>query len=551
MSPRSTGATAHVDLDHESDLEGALDDWRRYRRRRRLVDTHWVDALYRAYLAALISGAAVLLAVSAVGDDAVTVTDDLRDSGHLAGIGVAVLIAVGLRSGSRGGPLALERADVRHVLLAPVDRTTALRGPAVRQLRFLLFVAAVVGVVAGLLADRRLPGGAVAWAASGALCGIVAVALSHGCAMLAGGLRLRSWAASLVGLGLVGWSIADAAGRVRYSPGSLVGQIALWPVHFEAPDLAAVALAPVVVYAGLRSIGGLSLEGLERRSRLVGQLRFAATLQDLRTVVVLRRQLAQERPRNHPWLRPRLPRRSLPVLVRDIRSLLRWPAGRVARLAILAAVAGAAGRGAWEGTTPLVLVAGIALFLVGLDAAEPLGQELDHPTRRDTVPEAAGWVHLRHLPVVFAVSTGVALLAAAVAVLVDPVPGAWPVALACVVPAGLGAAAGATVNLLMGSPGAATATSAWNLAPPEAAGMRIVFRTAFPPALAITGCAGILIARAAFERGDDPTAGALAMLPPMVGIVVLVAGWVRVRDDIKAWWALQTEAMQPSKTSES
>ncbi len=41
------------------------------------------------------------------------------------------------------------------------------------------------------------------------------------------------------------------------------------------------------------------------------------------------------------------------------------------------------------------------------------------------------------------------------------------------------------------------------------------------------------------------------MLPPMVGIVVLVAGWVRVRDDIKAWWALQTEAMQPSKTSES
>src|SRR6185436_9829019 len=98
---------------------------RRYRRRRRLVDTHWVDALYRAYLAALISGAAVLLAVSAVGDDPATVTDDLRDGGHLAGIGVAVLLAVGLRSGARGGPLALERAEVRHALLAPVDRTTA------------------------------------------------------------------------------------------------------------------------------------------------------------------------------------------------------------------------------------------------------------------------------------------------------------------------------------------------------------------------------------------------------------------------------------------
>jgi hypothetical protein len=131
------------------------------------------------------------------------------------------------------------------------------------------------------------------------------------------------------------------------------------------------------------------------------------------------------------------------------------------------------------------------------------------------------------------------------------VAGAWPVALACVIPAGLGAAAGASVNLLMSAPGAAAATSAWNLAPPEAAGMRIVFKTAFPPALAIIGCAGVLIARSAFESGDDPTAGALAMLPPMVGVVILVAGWVRVREDIKAWWAVQAEAMQPAKSSEA
>src|SRR4051794_41361499 len=36
------------------------------------------------------------------------------------------------------------------------------------------------------------------------------------------------------------------------------------------------------------------------RTELVGQLRFAVTLQDLRTVLVLRRQLAQERPRARP-----------------------------------------------------------------------------------------------------------------------------------------------------------------------------------------------------------------------------------------------------------
>jgi hypothetical protein len=137
------------------------------------------------------------------------------------------------------------------------------------------------------------------------------------------------------------------------------------------------------------------------------------------------------------------------------------------------------------------------------------------------------------------------------AVVVDPEPGAWAVAAACVVPAGLGAAAGATVNLLMGSPGPASSTSAWSLAPPEAAGMRIVFRTAFPPALAILGCLGILIARAALDRGEDPTAGALVVLPPMVGIVILVAGWVRVRDDIKAWWATQAESMHAAAEGKS
>ena len=73
--------------------------------------------------------------------------------------------------------------------------------------------------------------------------------------------------------------------------------------------------------------------------------------------------------------------------------------------------------------------------------------------------------------------------------------------------------------------------------------MRIVFRTAFPPGLAVLGCVGVLVARAAFERGEDPAAAALSALPPMVGVFVLVAGWVRVRDEIKAWWSLQTEAM--------
>ena len=97
----------------------------------------------------------------------------------MVGVVVAIALFVGLRSGSRGGPLALEAADVRHVLLAPIDRGVALRGPALRQLRFLVFVAAIVGATAGQLAARRLPHGTVAWAASGAAIAALVVALAR------------------------------------------------------------------------------------------------------------------------------------------------------------------------------------------------------------------------------------------------------------------------------------------------------------------------------------------------------------------------------------
>jgi hypothetical protein len=185
----------------------------------------------------------------------------------------------------------------------------------------------------------------------------------------------------------------------------------------------------------------------------------------------------------------------------------------------------------------MIVGAGFALFLAGLDAAEPLGQELDHPTRRDSVPHAAGWVQVRHLPVVLVVSLFVALVAAVVAVVVDPVDGAWPVALACVPAAGVGAAAGAVVNLVMGAPPPArSTTSAWSLAPPEAAGIGVVYRAAWPPAIAVLGTSAALAAR---ESGLGAALfGGLAL----VAVATLVALWVRYRDDAHAWWSTQLEA---------
>jgi hypothetical protein len=538
-----TGATSTVHLHEEADLEGALADWRRFRARKRLAEVHWVDALYQAYLAAIVCAAAVLGGATVVGDDPVRATDALAaDGAALVGLVAAAVVAVGLRSGARGGPLALDRAEVRHVLLAPVDRVSALRQPALRQLRFLAFVAAVAGATGGHLADRRLDGNGAAWVACGALAAVVAVTLAHGLALLASGVRLRPWLAGAVALVLVAWSAADVADRVAWSPGAAIGAIALWPVRYTPASLAAVAVAAVAAGGGLLVVGGVSVEQLERRSRLVGQLRFAATLQDLRTVVVLRRQLAQERPRSRPWLRPPLPARRAPIAVRDARSLLRWPAGRIVRLALLAAVAGVCGRAAYEGTTPMVVAAGLALFLAGLDAAEPLGQELDHPTLRDSVPRPAGWLHVWHLPAVLTVGLGVGLVAAVAGVLVDPTPGAWPVALACVPAAGLGAASGAVVNLVMGaSPPPGSTQSVWNLAPPEAAGMRVVYRTAWPPAIAVLGATPVLAAREAIGNGGSGVGAALFGGAAMAAITALVAGWVRVRDDIASWWAQQAE----------
>ena len=539
----TTGAAAAVHLDDDADPEGAHAEWTRWRRRQRLADLHWVDALYQAYLAALLVGIAIVGGASIVGDEPVRATAALADDGEaLLSLVVAFAAGVGLRSGSRGGPLAVDHADVRHVLLAPVDRVTALRGPAARQLRFLLFGAGVVGAVAGHLADRRLDGNGAAWTACAVVAAMTTLALGYGCACWAAGLRLRPWLATGIALVLVGTAAADVAGRLSWSPGAVVGGIALWPIRVRPAEVVAVVVVGALAVAGLRLVAGVSVEQLERRSRLVGQLRFAATVQDLRTVVVLHRQLSQERSRTKPWLRPPLPRRALPVLVRDVRSLLLWPAGRAARLALLAVVAGVCGRAAYDGTTPLVAVAGLALFVAGLDAAEPLGQELDHPTRRDSVPLAAGSIHVRHLPAVVAVALGVATASAVVGVLVDPTDGAWPVALACVPAAGIGAALGAVVNLVMGStpPAATAASTTWMAAPPEAAGVRIVFRTAWPPSIAVGGAAAVLAAR---EQGAE---GALLVAGALVALGVLVAGWVRFRDDISAFFATRMQAARPS-----
>lgn len=528
--------------DPDADLEANLVDWRAFRRRKRTADIHWIDAFYQAYLTGIVGLAAVAVLSSMVGDDALSGAQ-IRTAldagpGWIGGV-AAFALALGLRSGSRGGPLALERAEVRHTLLAPVDRTAALRAPALKQMRFLAFVGLIAGGIGGELASRRLSGGPAAWVATGLLVGLTLVGLGAGAALLASTLRVPRWAASLVGSALLGAAVLDGVGAVPTSPTAPFGRLALWPLRFAPVGAIAVIIGVAMTAAGLSLVGRVSLEAAERRSTLVGQLRFAATLQDLRTVIVLRRQLAMELPRLRPWLRLKVRGTGRwPVFLRGMRGTLRWPAARVARLGLLAVVAGACLRGAWAGTTPLLAIAGLAMFIAGLDTVESLAQEVDHPTRRDASPLDASAIHLRHVPMGALGQLLVATVAAGVTLI--PGGGRLPadVAALAIAPLALGGLSGALVSVLSAPP---SMSGGWSLAPPEAQGMRVAFRTAWPPGMAVLGAVPVLFSRNALEQGSSATAGGLAPAVFVATVFALVCGWIRVRDDIGKWWSSQME----------
>ena len=519
--------------DPDADVEYSLTEWRRWRKRRRLADIEWIDALYYADLSA-IGGAAAFYALAAViGDGRLTpaqVADVTAHGDAWLALVAALVLAVGLRSGCRGGPLVMEQADVRHVLLAPVDRGRALRGPLLRQLRFMVFVGAVVGLAVGHLAARRLPGHAAGWMASGTVYAVAVVALGFGAALVASTSRMPSWLGSLLGFGLVGVALADVVGVIPGSPMAAWGRIGLWPVQPVAPGLLALAVSATLLVVGLLRAGHVSIEAAERRSTLVGQLRFAATLQDVRTVVVLRRQLALELPRLRPWVRLRV--RGVdrfPVWSRGLRGVLRWPAARVGRLVLLGVLAGLALRGVWEGTTPLLVLAGLALFVAGLDAAEAMCQEVDHPTLSDSVPVPLTSLQARHLAVAVAVMAVVALVGAGVAVVVEPSVTGLALALVCAPAAALGGVAAAGVSLL-----AIPDPVEGLLMPPEVTGALQALRVARPFLLATAGTLPVLAGRAAFEAGRPPVAAAGAAAGAVGVLFALFVAWVWQREKLAA-----------------
>ena len=546
---------AHPDLDvPDGDDDAAehleaLRDLRRARRRNRLREVHWIDALYRVYLTGLGGLAAVVVVSGWFPNEPLTPdqVDVVVDRGPAwIGVVVAVAVGVGLRSGARGGPLNLEPAAVQHELAAPVDRALALRAPALKQLRFLAFTAAVVGGLAGVLASHRLPvHGAVAAVAVGATLA-VGIALADGCALVAGGRRLHLPAATALATLVAAWSLVDAVQGWTTSPLTLLGSLALWPLEAAPAGLVAVPLAAVAVAAGLRGLDGLSLEAARRRSGLVSQLRFAVTLQDVRTVVLLRRQLSQERPRTRPWVR--LGRGGVlpPVIRWDLHGLLRFPLVRVARMLLLGAAAGLLLGGAWGGNAFLVLPAALAVYVAAYDAVEPIAQEVDHPSRWDALPGNPGVILWWHLAVAAVAMLVVCTVAALAALVLVPATVVVDVGLIVVVPVALAATVAAATSTALGSADMASLNAMGG----EVLGAVLVLRMVVPPLLVVGAVAPVLAA------GTDPAAVQGEAVSNLMSWALLAtflgALWLRFRGPFGSQLAkLNQQAQQARQAQEA
>jgi hypothetical protein len=541
MTTQHAPSIAVPDQDSLAEVVGEL---RAARRRRRLGDTDWFELAYRVYTTAFVVLVVTIMLSGWVGNSAVPVEAVDRfaaDGPAWAGLGFAVLVVVAVRSGTRGGPLSVEAADLQHILMSPARRSATLRRPSIEVLGYGILAGTVVAAVGGSFISQRVPGGSAEWVSAGALFGAVSLSFALGSALFASSRTAPP--VLLTGLSwlLLLWAVADVAHTGPTAPTTYEGTLLFLPVAHLVPGeswagipwVLASVVVPVVAVA---LVGGLSIEAARRRTELVSQLRFAVTVQDLRTVILLRRQLAAEVPRTRPWFRvPRLLDRVWPVTARDLRSVAHWPPVRIARVMVLCLAAGLAVRGMWSGTVPLLVVAGVATFVAALDATEPLSQDVDHPHLLESLPVDPGRILVRHLaqPVIVMVLAGAVTLAVVWAL--DPAPEVWSVGLVLLATAPAAAVAGAAVSIVSSIGGGA----ADQLMTPEVAGPRLVFRTVWPPLVAMIGFLPAFVASRATGPGDPRDVAAGVAVPVLV-LVVAVFGWVRLRESIHGAMAEQT-----------
>lgn len=565
LSAMSSDAFAEpVVVPDQRTSKATLTELRTTRQRRRLGDTDWYDIAYRVYLFALVGLALVVWvseAIDGVIGDGIDTAQLLERGPAVIGLLVVAAFALGLRSGADGGPIAIEVADIRHVMLAPISRRSVMLRPIGQRLRAAAFAIGLGGAVLGQLIATEVEGSRTAWAAACGAYGAIVGATFVATAVIAHSLRMPRWLATVLATAALVWQSAvawgiwndETTGLARVGPGNLAGRLTLWGIDQRPVDVIAIVVALAMAGTALNLGGRLRVEALARRGELVSQLRFAATVQDLRTVVQLRRQLRSEALRTRPWGQRHRPVRPTPegsaggrtpnadrpdghpsplaVWRRDSRSLRRLPAARFARIALLAALGGVGGALTVSASPLFGLVLLASLFLAGLESLEPLSQEIDRPDITDSIPIERGWIYAHHLAAPAVLLVAVGFIGAGAAVIVDPdlgamafavaVPMVWAGALGPVVVTMLDAPSAPSPTTLLGTPRDAETS----FVPPEFAGFSTALKTLLPVLISAVGTAPVFVARFA---GDASSVGrSLVALGLFTGLVVV---WVRRRD---------------------
>jgi hypothetical protein len=441
------------------------------------------------------------------------------------GLAVAMVAGLSLGAGLRGAPWVFSRADVHHVLMAPVERVEVLVSAALRQLVRSCGAGATLGAVAGVLTSARLPGGLGAWVVSGALTGVLLGLFATAPALIVSGRGIASRLVNLAWLALVAMAVADLVAGTHLFPPSWIGLVALWPLAPSALALAAFPLAAVVVAAGLASAGGTPLELVDRRAGLASELRFAAALRDVRGVTRTWRSLAQETPRSRPWWRFATSGGvRLVVWRRHWRSLDRWPGGRLVRVAALAlGVAGALAL-AWLGASYFLVVAAVLAYLVGLEVLEPWWEAVERPDLTDSLPIGRAGLLVRHLLAALVAVLIAGLLALAAVAAMQPSPRLVAAAGVLLVCAALSTVCGAVVR--------SRGDVAWEELPQNDAfgstGYLILMHVVAAPSVVLAGLVPVLVVRNAVRAGGDPLAAAAAAAPIAAAVAVLLLLLLRV-----------------------
>ncbi|MBO0685594.1 MAG: hypothetical protein J2P45_20755, partial [Candidatus Dormibacteraeota bacterium] len=370
-----------------------------------------------------------------------------------------------------------------------------------------------------ILTATRLPGGAGAWVPSLTLAGALAGLLSSAPAMVVSGRGLPARWVNLASVALLAMAAADLAAGTHLSPPSWVGLLALWPLDPSPLALIAFPAVGAVAFAGVAFAAGTPLELLERRAGLVSELRFAAALRDVRGVTRTWRSLAQESPRRRPWLAlPRSRGMRFAVWRRHWASLLRWPGGRLIRVAALALGVAATLGLVWLGASYFLVVAAMFAYVVGLEVLEPWWETVERPDLTDSLPLGRAALLVRHL------------LAALVALLlVGVVPLA---AVAALRPPGrLLAASGvllgcAALTTLFGAVVRSRQDVAWDELPINdpfgSSGLLIFFHAVAAPSIVLAGLVPVLIVRDAVRAGGDPLQAATSAAPVAAGIALIL-----------------------------